>query len=87
MQILSVLVIIAAGLALAFAAFNFFGIKKMPEGTEKMSEIAAAIRCVENRHDRTNSQQVYFVPADFRFCRSDCLLYRHRQPAVQEKDV
>ena len=44
MQLIIVLVVFAAGLALAFAAFNFFGVKKMPEGTEQMSEIAAAIR-------------------------------------------
>ena len=44
MQLIIVLVVFAAGLALAFAAFNFFRVKKMPEGTEKMSEIAAAIR-------------------------------------------
>ena len=35
-------------LALAFAAFNYFGIKKLPEGTEKMSEIASAIRTGAN---------------------------------------
>ena len=34
MQLLLVLVIFAAGLALAFAAFNFLGVRKMPEGTE-----------------------------------------------------
>ena len=44
MQLIIILVIFAAGLALAFAAFNFMGVKKMPEGTEQMSEIASAIR-------------------------------------------
>ena len=35
-----VVVFFAAALALAFAAFNFAAVKKMPEGTERMSEIA-----------------------------------------------
>ncbi len=43
-----VLVIIAAFLALGFAAFNFMKVKKMEEGTETMSEIAAAIRVGAN---------------------------------------
>ena len=42
------LVIISAVLALSFAAFNFTTVKRMPEGTEKMSEIAAAIRVGAN---------------------------------------
>ena len=40
MQLIIVLVVFAAGLALAFAAFNFFGVRKLPEGNEKMQEIA-----------------------------------------------
>ena len=48
MQIIISLVIFAAGLALAFAAFNFFGVKKMTEGTKQMSEIASAIRVGAN---------------------------------------
>ncbi len=48
MDVLIVLVIFAAMLALAFAAFNFFGVKKMPEGTQRMSEIASAIRIGAN---------------------------------------
>ena len=43
-----VVVFFAAALALAFAAFNFAEVKKMPEGTERMSEIAAAIRVGAN---------------------------------------
>ena len=35
MNLLVLLVIFAAVLALAFALFNFLGVKKMPEGTEK----------------------------------------------------
>ena len=48
MQLIIVLVVFAAGLALAFAAFNFFGVRKLPEGNEKMQEIAAAIRVGAN---------------------------------------
>lgn len=44
MQMAIFLVVFASGLALAFAAFNFMNVKKMPEGTEQMSEIASAIR-------------------------------------------
>ena len=38
------LVVIAAVLAISFAAFNFITVRRMPEGTEQMREIAAAIR-------------------------------------------
>ncbi len=48
MQIAIILVVFAAGLALAFAAFNFTMVKKMPEGTDEMSEIASAIRVGAN---------------------------------------
>ena len=48
MEALLVLVIVAALLALGYAAFNFIGIKKMDEGTDRMSEIAAAIRVGAN---------------------------------------
>ena len=48
MQYFILLVVFAAGLALAYAAFNFFGVKKLDEGTEKMSEIASAIRVGAN---------------------------------------
>ena len=48
MEALLVLVIVAALLALGYAAFNFIGIKKMDEGTDRMSEIAAAIRIGAN---------------------------------------
>ena len=48
LQLLVILVVFAAGLALAYAAFNFFGVKKLSEGNEKMSEIAAAIRVGAN---------------------------------------
>ena len=48
MQYFILLVVFAAGLALAYAAFNFFGVKKLSEGSEKMSEIASAIRVGAN---------------------------------------
>ena len=48
MSILLGLVIMASLLALGYAAFNFFAVKKMEEGTERMQEIAAAIRTGAN---------------------------------------
>lgn len=47
-MVILLLVVLAALLALGFAALNFAKVKKMPEGTEKMSEIAAAIRVGAN---------------------------------------
>ena len=41
-------VIVVALATIAFVAYNFFKIKKMDEGTEEMSEIAAAIRVGAN---------------------------------------
>ncbi|NLX64431.1 MAG: sodium-translocating pyrophosphatase [Clostridiaceae bacterium] len=45
---ISILVIIASILAISFAAFNFATVKKMDEGTDKMKEIADAIRIGAN---------------------------------------
>ena len=45
---LLILVIVAALLALGYAAFNFIGVKKLDEGTDRMSEIAEAIRVGAN---------------------------------------
>ena len=42
------LVTVAALSALGFAAFNYFHVKKMNEGTAEMSEIASAIRIGAN---------------------------------------
>ena len=42
------LVIVAALGGLAYAAFNFFSVKKLEEGTERMQEIASAIRVGAN---------------------------------------
>lgn len=48
MVALLILVIVAALLALGYAAFNFIGVKKLDEGTDRMSEIAEAIRVGAN---------------------------------------
>lgn len=48
MEVLLVLVIVAALLALGYAAVNYAGVKKLEEGTERMSEIAEAIRVGAN---------------------------------------
>lgn len=48
MEVLLVLVIVAALLALGYAAFNFASVKKMDEGNARMSEIADAIRVGAN---------------------------------------
>lgn len=48
MEVLLILVIVASLLALGYAAFNFIGIKKLDEGTDRMSEIASAIRVGAN---------------------------------------
>ncbi|MDO5402168.1 MAG: sodium-translocating pyrophosphatase [Eubacteriales bacterium] len=48
MEALLVLVIVAAVLALGYAAFNFVSVKKLDEGTDRMSEIASAIRVGAN---------------------------------------
>ena len=44
MNILMLIVLFAVILAVSFAALNFYLVKKMKEGTERMQEIAAAIR-------------------------------------------
>ena len=48
MAALLILVIVAALLALGYAAFNFIGVKKLDEGTDRMSEFAEAIRVGAN---------------------------------------
>ena len=42
------LVIVAALGGLAYAAFNYFSVRKLEEGTDRMQEIAAAIRVGAN---------------------------------------
>ena len=63
MQLILVLVVFAAGLALSFAAFNYFGIKRMPEGSERMSEIASAIRVGANAFIEYEYKVLYSVVA------------------------
>jgi len=46
--VLYLVVVFAALLGLGFAALNFFGVKKLSEGTEKMQKTAAAIRLGAN---------------------------------------
>lgn len=48
MEALLILVIVAALLALGYSAFNFIGVKNLDEGTDRMKEIAAAIRVGAN---------------------------------------
>ncbi len=48
MEALLVLVIVAAVLSIGYAAFNFVSVKKLDEGTDRMSEIASAIRVGAN---------------------------------------
>lgn len=48
MEAFLILVIVAALLALGYAAFNFASVKKLEEGTDRMSEIAEAIRIGAN---------------------------------------
>ena len=44
MELLMLIVLFAVILAVSFAALNFYLVRKMKEGTERMQEIAAAIR-------------------------------------------
>ncbi len=48
MELLLIVVVFAAVLALSYAAFSFFKVKKMDEGTDRMKEIASAIRIGAN---------------------------------------
>ncbi len=57
------LVIIAAALALCFAAFNYITVRRMPEGNEKMQEIASAIRIGANAFINYEYKVLYTVVA------------------------
>ena len=63
MDLIVILVLFAAVLALAFAAFNFITVKRMPEGTEKMQEIASAIRIGANAFINYEYKVLYTVVA------------------------
>ena len=56
-------VILSAVLALSFAAFNFSAVKRMPEGSERMREIAAAIRVGANAFINYEYKILYVVVA------------------------
>lgn len=56
-------VVIAAVLALSFAAFNFLTVKKMPEGTKEMQEIAESIRIGANAFIHYEYRIQYIVVA------------------------
>lgn len=58
-----ILVILASILALAFAAFNFAKVKKLDEGTDKMKEIAGAIRIGANAFMNYEYKVLYSVVA------------------------
>ena len=58
-----ILVLFAAVLALSFAAFNFITVKRMPEGTERMREIADAIRVGANAFINYEYKVLYTVVA------------------------
>ena len=57
------LVVIAAILALSFAAFNYITVKRMPEGSEQMQEIASAIRIGANAFIHYEYKVLYIVVA------------------------
>lgn len=57
------LVVVAAVLALCFAAFNFWTVKRMPEGTKEMQEIAEAIRIGANAFVNYEYRILYTVVA------------------------
>ena len=57
------LTLFASLLALAFAAFNFTSVKRMPEGTETMQDIASAIRVGANAFLRYEYKVLYTVVA------------------------
>ncbi|MCD8309329.1 MAG: sodium-translocating pyrophosphatase [Clostridia bacterium] len=63
MEILLIMVGIAVILAVAYAVFNFFSVKKMEEGTERMSEIAGAIRVGANAFIRYELKIVAIIGA------------------------
>lgn len=48
MELLLIIVVFAVVLALSYAAFSFFKVKKLDEGTDRMKEIASAIRIGAN---------------------------------------
>lgn len=63
MELLLIIVGIAVILGIAYAVFNFFAVKRMKEGTEKMSTIADAIRIGANAFIRYEYKIVAIIGA------------------------
>ncbi len=63
MEILLIIVGAAVILACAYAAFNYFSVKKLKEGTERMQEIAGAIRIGANAFIRYEYKIVAIIGA------------------------
>lgn len=55
-NLLMLIALFAGVLALAYAALNFFLVRKLKEGNERMQEIAAAIREGANAFFGTNTK-------------------------------
>ncbi|MGN1235688.1 MAG: sodium-translocating pyrophosphatase, partial [Christensenellaceae bacterium] len=68
MEFLIIIVAIAVILGIAYAAFNFFSVKKLKEGTEKMEEIAGAIRIGANAFIRYEYKIVAIIGAIIAVC-------------------
>lgn len=68
MEFLIIIVAIAVILGIAYAAFNFFSVKKLKEGTEKMEEIAGAIRIGANAFIRYEYKIVAIIGAVIAVC-------------------
>ena len=63
MELLLLIVALAVILAVSYAAFNFLSVKRMEEGTERMKEIAAAIRVGANAFIRYEYKIVSIIGA------------------------
>ncbi|MBO4988726.1 MAG: sodium-translocating pyrophosphatase [Clostridia bacterium] len=63
MELLLIITGIAVILAVAYAAFNYFSVKKLKEGTERMQEIAGAIRIGANAFIRYEYKIVAIIGA------------------------
>ncbi len=61
MELFLILVIMAVVLALSYATFSFFRIKKLEEGTEKMQQIASAIRVGANAFIVYEYKVIFFI--------------------------
>ena len=62
-ELLLIIVGIAVVLAIAYAVFNYFSVKKLEEGTERMGEIAGAIRTGANAFIRYEYKIVAIIGA------------------------